>query len=131
MQRRDFLGWLTRIATFRFPNCGPQAPKGAITGQVSDVATGAPIAGAIVSVTPGVSGAVTNGSGIYAATVPTGTYSLTVSVGNHPHQSVFGVVVADGGTATVNFALALRRGPGFLQAAFAMRRRTRPSPTPS
>ncbi len=113
-QATSTVGWLTRIGTFRFPNCGVQSPQGTVTGQVTDVATGAPVAGAVVSFSPGGFGVATNATGTYVATVPTGTYALTASVPNHPFQSVFGVVVTNASTTTVNFALSLPPNAGIL-----------------
>ncbi|OFV93837.1 MAG: hypothetical protein A3G76_10810 [Acidobacteria bacterium RIFCSPLOWO2_12_FULL_65_11] len=106
--------WSTRIGTFRFPNCGSQGPRGTIAGQVTDVATGSPVPGAVLGFIPGTSAVVADANGNYAATVPPGTYSVTASVRNHPYQSVFGVVVTNGGTATVNFALTLPPVAGVL-----------------
>ena len=108
------IGWLTRIGNFKLPNCGLQSPQGTVTGMVTDVVTGTPVAGALVSFSPGGAAVVTNASGVYAGTVPTGTYALTVSVKNHPLQSAFGVVVTNGGTRTLNFALSLPPNAGML-----------------
>src|SRR5207253_3667997 len=64
--------WRTRIGNFKFPNCTP-GPHGTLTGTVTDAGTSAPIAGA--SVQAGVFSTITNGSGVYTITLPTGTYN--------------------------------------------------------
>lgn len=83
-----------------------QTGQGMVTGLVTDAITGAPIAGALVSVSPGGITAVTDGAGVYQATVPAGVLLLMVSAKNRPIQSVFGIVVRNGATTTVNFTLA-------------------------
>ena len=113
-QLNTSLGWLTRIGTFKFPNCGPQSPRGTVTGRVTDAVTGAPIAGVMLSFSPGTSAVVTDANGTYGATIPTGTYSVTAFLRNHPYQSVFGVGVTSGSTTTVDFAITLPPAAGIL-----------------
>lgn len=86
--------------------------KSAVAGQVTTAATGAPIAGATVTVTrtiglPGsVAGqATTDGSGNYSVTgLAPGPYSVTAAAAGHVSKSANATTV-EGGTATSNFAL--------------------------
>ena len=94
--------WRTRIGNFKFPNCTP-GPHGTLTGAVTDAGTGVPIAGA--SVQAGVFSTITNGSGVYTITLPTGTYNVTASRFGYFPQTANGVVINDGATVTQNFSL--------------------------
>ena len=99
-------GWSTRVGRFVFPTCTP-APKATIQGTITNCATAAPVDLASVAATGGY-GRVTGATGTYTMTVAPGTYTVT---GSKPAQgystaSQSGVVVTNGGTATVNLCLA-------------------------
>ena len=78
---------------------------GDITGRVTDQATGAPVAGATVSLAQGYS-VVTDSSGDYDLHVSPGSYDLTVRAFGYKTGSVAGVTVSDGQSVTENFPLA-------------------------
>jgi len=96
--------WSTRIASFRFPSCVSPA-RGTIQGFVTDP-TGAPIAGALVSVDNGFSGA-TDETGRYTIVLPPGSYMVTATAPQkncNPSASQPATVV-NGGVVTLNFTL--------------------------
>jgi len=107
-QASSSVGWVTRIGTFRFPNCGTPAPQGAVTGIVTDATTGAPMPGVVLAFSPGGTGVTTDAGGVYHASVPVGTYAVTASAAFHASQSIFGLAVANGSTTTLNFKLTLQ-----------------------
>jgi N-acetylneuraminic acid mutarotase len=78
-------------------------PHGVISGTVTDAATGKPIADAEVDV--GSQPAYTSSAGTYSETVPVGSYPVTAKDFGYQSQTVNGVQVTDGQTATENFAL--------------------------
>jgi len=80
---------------------------GAINGTVVDAATALPIAGAIVTTTPGGYSATTDASGTYTISeVPVGTYSLVeASAKGYFYTRESKIVVTSGNTTTVNFEL--------------------------
>jgi subtilisin len=85
------------------------ATTGSITGQVTDSADGAAIAGATVSTDTGQS-ATTGAEGTYSISgVPTGQRSVTVSAVGFQSQTR-SVVVSENQTTIVDFALALATG---------------------
>ncbi|KXK01441.1 MAG: hypothetical protein UZ17_ACD001001664 [Acidobacteria bacterium OLB17] len=94
--------WLTRIGTFRFPEC-TSPPKGTISGTVTNAVTGLPIEDAII--TAGVYSRATDASGAYSGfSLPPGSFALTATA----HGYVPGnakVVVDNGENETVNFTL--------------------------
>lgn len=94
--------WLTRIGTFRFPEC-QDAPRSNINGVVTSAATGHPIAGA--SVTAGAYSRVTTPTGSYGKMlVIPGTYTLTASAKGYRPKTA-DLTVTNGTTITLNFAL--------------------------
>jgi hypothetical protein len=97
--------WKTRIGTFRYSSCTAPA-QGAITGIVTDCATGAPVSNALVSVSNGFSGA-TDANGRYSIIVPPGSYSVSASAAlrNCAPSASQSVTVAANGTASRNFCL--------------------------
>lgn len=113
-QASSEVGWLTRVGSFKFPNCGAQASYGVVTGTITDPVAGATMSGAVVSFSPGGYSAVRSESGTYSATVPTGTYTLTASAAHRVSETVSGVVVTNGGTTTVNFSLPFPANTGLL-----------------
>jgi hypothetical protein len=81
-------------------------PQGQISGQVTDSATGKPVAGATVTVQPGNYVTRTDSSGDYGLTLEAGTYaSLTVSDFGYLTGTDSNVTVTASQTATENFAL--------------------------
>jgi hypothetical protein len=77
---------------------------GTLAGVVRDQA-GAPVAGAVVSVT-GTGGGITGSDGRYAFAAAPGTRDATASKDYYTSQTVAGVVITTGQTTTVNFMLA-------------------------
>ncbi|MGW5353488.1 carboxypeptidase regulatory-like domain-containing protein [Streptomyces sp. NPDC004031] len=78
-------------------------PHGVVSGTVTDHGTGAPLAGAKVTV--GDSAATTAADGTYKLDVAPGTYDVTAAAYGYRSGSASGVEVADGGTVTESFAL--------------------------
>lgn len=82
---------------------------GTLTGQVTNAATTAPIAGALVQASASPTqtfAALTNASGHYTLTALAGIYTVTASATNYAAQSVSAVEIISGGTTVQNFALA-------------------------
>ncbi len=107
--------WLTRIGTFRFPECTPP-PKGSIHGTVTDAVTGLPIKGAIVAT--GVYSRGTNAAGEYSdLTLPPSSVQLSSTArGYLPGAAA--VTVDNGEVKTVNFEL--QPTPVFTNAGFSV-----------
>ncbi len=99
-QATSTVGWLTRIGSFKVdPGCTPP-PMGTLQGTIRFVDTGEPIAGALVEVSDGHSGA-TLANGTYAIKLSPGAYTVTVSdpaLGCASSSSA-SVVISDGPTA--------------------------------
>jgi hypothetical protein len=94
--------WLTRIGTFKFPECTPLA-KGTIIGTITDAVSGQPIANA--SVVAAAYSRTSNVSGSYGdLVVVPGSYSLIVSAPGYETQTA-SISVSDGQTLTRDFAL--------------------------
>lgn len=107
--------WLTRIGTFRFPECTP-TPRGLINGTVTDAVTGQPIKGVIVSASVYSRG--TNAAGQYSdLTLPPGSYVLSAKVRGYVQTSE-NVAIANGESRLVNFAL--QPIPVFNDTAFSI-----------
>jgi len=89
-----------------------QGTEGTIRGAVTD-SSGAPVPGATLTVTHQTTGAaktVTSAAdGSYAATVPPGPYSVTVTLKAFGKQSRSDLVLEPGATLTVSFTLAAQR----------------------
>jgi hypothetical protein len=81
-------------------------PHGEITGQVTDKATGKPIAGAAVAANPGGYATRTNASGDYTLDVAAATYRMRVSDFGYTTGTQSGVTVTAGKTVTENVALS-------------------------
>ncbi len=94
--------WFTRIGSFKFPSCSI-GPTGTLTGTVTNIINGNPIAGALV--TANASSTLTNGSGVYTMTLPVGTYDMTASKFGFAQGTASGIEVTEGATTTENFAL--------------------------
>ncbi len=96
--------WQTRIGSFALPGC-TTVSSGTVEGTVTATAGGAPIDGATVALGSRVTA--TDGSGFYQfASIPAGTYpQIEVSATGYYPDSSSPVVVADGGTTTLDFSL--------------------------
>ena len=95
-------GWLTRIGTFKFPECTPSLPP-KISGSVTNSMTGTPIANALI--TASAYSRNTNVQGIYGPmNVSPGTYNLTAAAHGFAPKTVQ-MNVAQNQTLTVDFAL--------------------------
>ncbi len=94
--------WLTRIGTFRFPEC-TDAPRSSVAGVVTDASTGLPIAGASVASSP--YSRATSADGRYPKMlVLPGNYTVTVSARGYRTQSAV-ITLANGQNAIKDFAL--------------------------
>lgn len=80
-------------------------PHGDITGQVTDASTGAPLAGAEVSATPGGYRTRTDAKGDYDISAEAGTYSVTAAAYAYASKTVTGVSIAAGTSGGGDFAL--------------------------
>ena len=87
----------------------PPPSLGVISGFVK-LASGTPIAGASVSVTPGNYGNDTISDGSYTIQLPPGTYTVSASAPLHNTSSQSGVVVTASTTKWVNFTLGFTAG---------------------
>ena len=96
--------WYTRIGAFKFPTC-TAGPRGALEGNVTDSSSGNGIVEATVEISDlGVS-TVTDSSGHYSfASVPVGTYTVTVSAFGYAQGSA-SVTINQDETSTQDFAL--------------------------
>ena len=88
-----------------------QAPPGLgrLSGFVK-LASGSPIPGASVAVSPGGYGNDTIGDGSYTVEVPPGTYSVSASAPLHNVSTRTGVTVTAASTKWINFTLAFTAG---------------------
>ncbi len=97
-------GWAGLIAALLIG--GPVlAQTGSITGTVTGADAGGPVVGATVRVAGTDRGAITGDDGRYTVRVDPGTYTVRVTRIGYSPDSLSGVVVAQGGVATVNFVL--------------------------
>ena len=78
---------------------------GTVSGVVSDLSTGLPVAGATVQNTSGSQSATTGGSGSYSLFLPMGPRTLACSAFGYTAQNV-GVTVVENATVTANIALS-------------------------
>jgi len=102
-QATSTVGWLTRIGSFKFPECAA-APRATMIGTVVNATNNAPIAGALVDLGDGHVTS-TDSLGVYTMYLLPGTYSGTASSVNYMPSTTAGIVLADNATTTVNFAL--------------------------
>ncbi|QQS40153.1 MAG: carboxypeptidase regulatory-like domain-containing protein [Acidobacteriota bacterium] len=102
-QTESPFGWLTRIGSFRFPECEPLVPA-FLSGTVTDSGTGLPIDGAVVSIERGFR-RTSDAEGDYGPfALPAGTYTATVTArGYLPGTAA--VDVSSGATLKRDFAL--------------------------
>ncbi|HEY1914371.1 MAG TPA: carboxypeptidase regulatory-like domain-containing protein [Streptosporangiaceae bacterium] len=78
-------------------------PHGEVTGKVTNVATGKPVAGAQVST--GAGSVTTNARGVYDLPLPAGSYQATASGYTYTPSTPASITVADGTTTKLNFSL--------------------------
>jgi hypothetical protein len=97
----DF-AWLTRIGSFKFDEC-TAAPRGAITGSVTNSVTSQPVEGAVVAAAAYTRAAGPTGSYGTLSVLP-GTYTVTASARGFLPQTIT-VTVANGETLSRDFAL--------------------------
>lgn len=85
-------------------------PTGVVNGRVTDGTTGAPLAGATITLTDKaeqfLSHAKTDSTGAYRVTVPAGTYEVSASIFGYGSGSRSGIAVTADHTATADVALA-------------------------
>ncbi|MBK7669822.1 MAG: carboxypeptidase regulatory-like domain-containing protein [bacterium] len=99
-----------------FRTYAPQA-MGAVAGNVTNAsAGGAPITGATVSILGSGRNAITSG-GLFERSVPIGTWDVAVSHPSFAPDTTYGVVISEGATSTVDFALVDVAGPAFTGTA--------------
>lgn len=96
----DF-GWLTQIGTFRFEEC-QNAPRGLISGSVTDKSTGLPISGANIRLNA--LSRTTNSSGSYGPLMALpGSYNAVASANGY--RSITKNIELPSGSISENFAL--------------------------
>jgi hypothetical protein len=81
-------------------------PEGEITGQVTDAATGKPVADAQVTANPGNYAATTDAQGDYTLDVNAGTYTVTSSMYAFQDGTDTGVTATANQTTTANLSMA-------------------------
>ena len=81
-------------------------PSGVVSGTVTDANDDLPIAGAVVTATPGGRSTTTDADGDYSLRLRPGTYALAITAKNYVTHEEAGVAVTDGGSTTVDAALA-------------------------
>jgi subtilisin-like proprotein convertase family protein len=101
-QATSSVGWLTRIAAFKFTECTPVA-QGVLQGTITNCATGQPIQGALIETINGFS-QVSDATGGYSRSLAPGAYTVTAS------KALYGsaqgmVTITNGGTATLDLCL--------------------------
>jgi uncharacterized repeat protein (TIGR01451 family) len=101
-QATSTVGWVTRIGSFKFDEC-KAAPRGKLTGKVTDGFTGLPVAGALIDLGRGFLTS-TGPDGTYALYLLPGKYSVTVFAPNYRSKSG-SASVTNGGTTTLDFVL--------------------------
>ncbi len=96
--------WQTRIGSFKVnPTC--QAPaQGTLQVNVTNCATGLPVAGAGVSVDGNLYGTSLAG-GSFSTQLPPGTYTVSAAATNYTPGSSSGVVITNGNTTVVNLCI--------------------------
>jgi len=98
--------WRTRIASFKFPSCS-SGPRGALTGVVSDAVSHLPIAGAPVQAASGALAfnTASGAGGVYAFSLPTGTYTVAASAYGYAPASIQAVTITVDVTTTQDISL--------------------------
>jgi hypothetical protein len=80
-------------------------PQGAVTGEVTNATTGAPVPGATISASPGNYETRTDSSGDYTLDVAAGTYTLTAALYGYQTATQAGVQVGANQDVTQNLGL--------------------------
>jgi N-acetylneuraminic acid mutarotase len=95
-----------RLDALAAVNASPIGQTGTLTGTVTNSSNGNPIAGATVHATgPFDRTMTTDANGHYSKVLPVGTYTVTVSAFGFATKTIDNVVISDGQTTTLNFAL--------------------------
>lgn len=108
-------GWLTRIGTFKFPNCEP-SPRGSINGTVKDSVTGLAIENARITASSYTRFADAAGNFGPMTAIP-GTYEVTAAAAGYASRTIT-VAVANGENAVREFLLEPIRIPEFADLSF-------------
>ncbi|HEY0640739.1 MAG TPA: S8 family serine peptidase [Pseudonocardiaceae bacterium] len=94
-----------KLDAFAAVTQSPRGPVGTLTGTVTNASTGAPVAGAAVRVTGGVTrDLTTDATGRYTTVLPVGSYTVTASAFGFGGGTAT-VTVTEGATTTRDFAL--------------------------
>jgi hypothetical protein len=108
LQSDGAYNWATRIATYRFPSCTSASSWGTVEGTITSCATGAPLAGVLVTLSNGFAGA-SDATGHYSISVPAGSYTATSASTDRNCASSTpasaSVSVSSAGTTTQNFCM--------------------------
>ncbi len=80
-------------------------PSGILDGTVSDAHSGLPIENATINIDSGAFVLTTDSNGYYSQSLPTNSYTITVSSANYVPQTVANVDIIDSATTTLNFNL--------------------------
>lgn len=96
------------VDTFSVSAVGNPVPNSTITGTVTDVNTGFPVAGVQVSTLPLTTTATTNSAGAYSLNLPAGTFTVVFTAASVGYNANFvaGVQAPVNGTASANQSLA-------------------------
>lgn len=100
-QALSSVGWLTRIASFKFPSC-TSLPQGTLQGTVTDSSTSDPISDVLVQVSSFTR--VTDAAGFYSMNLASGNHTVTVSKYGYTSASAT-VTVTNGGVTIQDFSL--------------------------
>lgn len=96
--------WSTRVGKFRFPQC-TDAPKGVVSGTITNCATGAAINTASITDSTGGFNRLTGSNGAFSLTTAPGTYAFSVTKSGFTTSGTQTITVGAGGTQTANFCL--------------------------
>ena len=102
-QLADRQAVMGRLLDF-FGSC--QIGEGWLDGHVTDADTGDPLAGVLVTASPGIAAvqAITDPSGYYTMTLPAGDYLVTATLDGYTSQTISATIVT-GETTTLDFVL--------------------------
>lgn len=100
-------GWGSPKAKSLLSHLGVHGPAGTLTGTVTDAASGAPVAGATITVnTKGFSGSrTTKDDGGYTFALPVGSYTVSVVSFGYNNDSA-SIAISDGDATTQDFTLS-------------------------
>lgn len=97
-------GWGSPKASGLLTHLGVQGPVGTLKGTITDAASGNPLAGAKVTVTPENTSRITQSDGSYLILLAPGTYTVTVTDYGYKTGTA-SVTISDGNTTTQNFPM--------------------------